>query len=77
KPARNLAGVIATEAVAQNRFDAQGRGIVRLPLDGESVRLLAYLEPEDHSKGVLVAPGEKLTVTRIDEGTNTCHVTKL
>lgn len=76
-PATNLAGAIATEAVAQNRFDAQGRGLVRLALDGEIVRLLAYLEPEDHAKGVVVAPGEKLTVTRIDEGTNTCHVTKL
>ncbi|MBC8139136.1 MAG: hypothetical protein H8F28_24955 [Fibrella sp.] len=77
KPATNLAGTIATEAFAQNRFDAQGRGIVRLSLDGESVRLLAYLEPEDHARGVVVAPGEKLLVTRIDEGTNTCHVTKL
>lgn len=77
KPATNLAGTIATEATAQNRFDAQGRGIVQVPLDGEIVRLLAYLEPEDHAKGVLVAPGDKLTVTRIDEGTNTCHVTKL
>ncbi len=77
KPATNLAGTIATEGVAQNRFDAQGRGIVRLSLDDQSVRLLAYLEPEDHAKGVMVAPGEKLIVTRIDEATNTCHVTKL
>lgn len=77
QPAKNLAGVVATEAVAQNRFDERGRGIVRLPIDGEIVRLLAYLEPEDHAKGIEVAPGDKLTVTRIDEGTNTCHVTKL
>ena len=77
KPARTLAGVIASEVVAQNRFDDGGRGIVTATLDGQVVRLLAYLEQDDHAGGMKVAPGDKLVVTQIDERDNSCRVTKL
>ncbi|MBC8141680.1 MAG: hypothetical protein H7Y38_09605, partial [Armatimonadetes bacterium] len=77
KPATALAGTLAKEAVAQNRFDAQGQGIVNVSIDGQAVRLLARLENDDHEKGVLVAPGDVLVVTQIDEARNTCRVTKI
>ena len=77
KPATTLAGIVAGEAVAQNRFDARGHGIVQVEIDEQVVRLLAYLEREDHAKGITVAPDDTLVVTKIDEATNTCHVTKL
>ena len=76
-PAKTLAGTVAGEAVAQNRFDASGRGIVNVSLDGQIVRLLAYLERGDHASGVSVAPGDTLVITQIDEAKNTCRVTKL
>ncbi len=76
-PATTLAGAVATEAVAQNRFDGIGRGIVSVTIDGQIVRLLAHLERDDFARGVGVAPGERLVVTQIDEAKNSCHVTKL
>ena len=77
KPATALAGTLAGEAVAQNRFDAQGQGIVNVSIDGQVVRLLARLESDDHAKGILVAPGDSLVITQIDEARNTCRVTKI
>jgi hypothetical protein len=76
-PALALEGVVATNAEATGRFDAQGRGMVNVILDGQVVRLLAHLEPEDQQKGLIVVPGDKLTVTSVDGKTNTCHVTRL
>ena len=76
-PAQNLAGVVATEAVAQNRFDATGRGIVNVTLDGQIVRLLAYQESDDVREGLTINPGDVVVVTAIDETRNTCRVTKL
>lgn len=77
KPAQTLEGTLAKEAIAQNRFDGQGRGIVSVIIDGQIVRLLAHLEREDQQKGTAVAPGDSLIVTQIDATNNTCHVTKL
>lgn len=77
KPATTLAGVVAGEAVAQNRFDATGQGIVNVSIDGQAVRLLARLEQDDHANGVTVAPGDHLVITQIDEARNTCRVTNI
>jgi hypothetical protein len=77
KPAATLTGAVATEAEALSRFDAQGRGMVRLTVDGEVKSLLAYLEPEDTSKGIAVSPGDPLVVTGVDTKKNTCRVTRL
>ena len=77
KPAKNLDGVLAQEAVAEGRFDAQGRGIVAVDVDGEIVRLLARLESDDHSQGVTVARGERLVVTQVDPEKNVLRVMKM
>ncbi|MES2463129.1 MAG: hypothetical protein V4671_21300 [Armatimonadota bacterium] len=77
KPAETLSGVVAREAVAMGRFDANGQGIVRVTVDGEFVRLLARLESEDKDKGVAVSSGDKLVVTSVDEKRNTCRVTRI
>lgn len=72
QPAATLAGAVATEAIADSRFDPAGAGIVRATVDGQVVRLLAQLdEPTD------VAPGERLVVTSVDPQKNTCRVTRL
>ncbi len=77
KPAETLSGAVAREATATGRFNADGQGIVQITVDGEVVRLLARLEPEDREKGITVLSGDKLVVTSVDEKRNTCSVTRL
>lgn len=77
KPAETLTGAVAAEAIAVSRFDAQGRGVVRVTVDGQLVRLLAYLDRQDREKGVTVVPGDKLVVTGVDGKCNTCTVARL
>jgi hypothetical protein len=77
KPAATLRGAVATDAEALSRFDAHGRGMVRVTVDGEVKSLLAYLEPEDTKQGIAVSPGDRLVVTGVDEKKNTCRVTRL
>jgi hypothetical protein len=77
KPAETLESMVAREAEATCHFDAQGRGMVRAVVDGEVVRLLAHLESDDRTKGVVVTPGEKVVVTSVDTQKNTVRVTRL
>jgi len=77
KPAETLSGAVASEAEAMSRFDAQGRGMVRVTVDGEVKRLLALLESDDREKGIVVTPGDRLVVTSVDGKKNTCRVTRL
>lgn len=77
KPATNLSGAIAREAIAAGRFDAQGRGIVEVTIDGEVRNLLAYLDAEDRKTGGSIASGDRVLVTSVDSQKNTCRVTRL
>lgn len=72
QPAQTLAGAVATEAVADSRFDPAGTGIVRTTVDGQVVRLLAHLDEPGE-----VVPGERLVVTSVDTQKNTCRVMRL
>ena len=75
-PSTSLAGTVAHEAEALTRFDAAGKGLVRVTVDGQLVRIIATLEPEDRAEGA-VRPGDRLTITSVDGHTNSCHVTRL
>ena len=75
-PSTALAGTVAKEAEALTRFDATGKGLVRVTIDGQIVRILATLEPEDRDEGA-VRPGDRLTVTSVDGHTNSCRVARL
>ncbi|MDX1931476.1 MAG: hypothetical protein SFU56_02610 [Capsulimonadales bacterium] len=77
KPAATLSAAVAREGEADSRFDREGRGIVRLNVDGQIVRILAQLEPEEIREGEPVTAGQKLVVTAIDRRRNTCRVTRL
>ena len=74
-PSRALAGTVAGTAEALSHFDDRGKGLVRLIIDGQIVRVLAFLEPDERSAAV--QPGDKLTVTSVDERANTCRVMRL
>ncbi len=76
-PAGALEGTIAHTAEALTRFDAQGKGLVRLNIDGQLVRVLATLEPDERAAGDAIHPGDQLTVTAVDARSNTCRVTRL
>jgi len=75
-PSTALAGTVAREAEALTRFDSTGKGLVRVTIDGQIVRILATLEPEDRAEGA-VRPGDRLTVTSVDGHTNSCRVARL
>jgi len=75
-PSTALAGTVAKEAEALTRFDSTGKGLVRVTIDGQIVRILATLEPEDRAEGA-VRPGDRLTVTSVDGHTNSCRVARL
>jgi membrane protein implicated in regulation of membrane protease activity len=74
-PSAALEGALAREAEALTAFDAQGRGLVRLTVDGQIVRVLATLEAGESPAPI--RPGERLTVTGVDGRTNSCRVARL
>ena len=75
-PAKALEGAVAGTAEALTRFDAGGKGLVRLNVDGQTVRVLAYLEPQGQAEPP-VRPGDQLTVVSVDGHANTCRVVKI
>ena len=77
RPAGNLAGAVAQNAIAMSRFDAQGRGMVTVTIDGELKRLLAYQDTQDVQNAVPIVPGDVLVVVSIDPQKNTCAVMKV
>ena len=76
-PATALEGTVAGVAEALSHFDVQGKGLVRLTVDGQIVRTLAYLEADERGEADQVHPGDTLTVISVDGHTNTCRVTRL
>ncbi len=71
-----LEGMIAKTARAVTGFDAQGRGLVTLTLDGQNVQLLATLDAGDRENGTSVRKGDELVVVDVDARCNTCRVTR-
>jgi hypothetical protein len=74
-PAENLKSAVHQEAEVISRFDATGRGIVCLSIDGQKSRVLATLHNNEDPTTVTV--GERLVVTEIDPKRNTCRVMRL
>src|SRR5439155_22174107 len=52
RPAATLESTIFEEARAETDFDAEGRGLISMELDGQIVQLLGRLKPEDRKAGV-------------------------
>lgn len=77
KPSLALEGSTAKTAEAASKFDDTGRGVVKLNVDGQIVRVLAELDPDDRLHADLIKPGDSLTVTAVNGHTNTCTVARL
>ena len=76
RESKGLEGSVASEAEAVGQFDDQGRGIVRLTLDGQIVQLLATLEPSELARGVRVSRGDKVFILEVDAARNRCRVSR-
>jgi hypothetical protein len=75
-PSGGLEGSIATPGEAVTNFDSQGKGLIRLTLDGQVVQLLATLEEHERASGVQVRRGDSLLVVEVDSARNRCLVTR-
>lgn len=80
QPAHMLESRVLEEAQAVTNFDADGRGLVSVEMNGEIVQLLARLRPEDrqaNTSSTRVRNGDKLMVVEVDAAHNTCVVTPI
>lgn len=77
QPSRALEGAISQTAKALTHFDTSGKGLVQLVVDGQLVRIIAILEPEETRTAVAIEPGDQLLVTGVDGQANSCRVTRL
>lgn len=76
-PALTLESAVADEATAVTAFDANGRGIVSLELDGQIVQILATLKSVDRDLGVRVRAGQRVRIDDVNPATNQCVVSLL
>jgi hypothetical protein len=76
-PAVTLESAITDEATAVTAFDAAGRGIVSVEVDGQIVQILATLQPADQSLGVRVRAGQRLRIEDVNARSNQCTVSLL
>jgi hypothetical protein len=76
KESKGLEGAVSSEAEACGQFDAQGRGIIQLKLDGQIIQLLATLDQDELHRGVSVCRGDKVIILEVDGAKNQCRVSK-
>ena len=76
RPSGGLEGEVAKTAEAVTAFDNNGKGLVKLCLDGQFVQLLAHLDPGEKDKGVLIAKGDTVLVIEVDPAHNSCRVSR-
>ena len=76
-PALTLESAVADEATAVTAFDADGRGIVSLELDGQVVQVLATLKRDDRVLGTRIRAGQRVRIDDVDPTRNQCTVSLL
>ena len=74
EPAMTLESGLLDEARAVTAFDADGRGLISLELDGQIVQVLGILVPAERAAGVRVRAGDRLVVQEVDGARNRCLV---
>lgn len=76
QPSSGLEGMISKAAEAVTAFDKQGRGLIRLTLDGQTSQVLATLDPGELAAGVRVNRGDPLVVLEVDGARGVCRVSR-
>lgn len=77
EPARGLGGTLLQNAEAVTSFDANGEGLVRVLVDGQSVDVLARLTEEERREGARVVRGQSVRIEEVDPHHNRCTVSRL
>lgn len=77
KPSEGIEGMVAKTGIAISKFDAQGRGLVKLILDDEEKQLLAVLDSSDIAQGTQIHRGDELLIVEVDPVKNSCRVAKI
>jgi hypothetical protein len=77
EPARGLEGALMESAEAITSFDANGEGLVRVLVDGQSVDVLARLTEEERREGARVLRGQSVRIEDVDTHSNRCKVSRL
>jgi hypothetical protein len=77
KPALTLESCVTDPATAVTSFDAEGRGLVAIELDGQLVQILATLVPSERAAGLTVRAGDRLRIDAVDAERNRCTVSIL
>jgi hypothetical protein len=77
EPARGLEGALMESAEAITAFDANGEGLVRVLVDGQSVDVLARLTEEERREGARVVRGQSVRIEDVDTRSNRCKVSRL
>ncbi len=75
-PSEGLEGMLAQGAQAMTNFDPEGRGLVKMTLDGEVVQLLGMLDSGERQLGVRVNRGDQLVIVQVDSAKGTCVVSR-
>jgi hypothetical protein len=76
KPSEGLEGTIAQQAKAITSFDAQGRGLISISLDGQECQVLAFLTSGELQNGISVRKGDEVVILSVDSAKNLCTVTR-
>lgn len=77
KPSEGIEGMVAKTGIAISKFDAQGRGIVKLILDDEEKQLLAIQDSSEFALGNQIQRGDELLIVEVDPVKNSCRVAKM
>jgi hypothetical protein len=77
EPAQGLEGTIMQSAEAITNFDANGEGLVRVLVDGQSVDVLARLTEEERRQGLRVVRGQAVLIEEVDTHRNRCSVSRM
>jgi len=76
KPSEGLEGLVSSIGEAVTSFDPEGRGLIKLTLDGQLIQLLANLDASEKELGVPVTKGDRVVVIQVDPARNTCTVSR-
>lgn len=76
KPSLGIESLINQTADSLGGFDRAGQGLVLARLDGQSLRLLAQLSPDERALAPQIKKGDQLLIIAINPTSNTCIVSK-
>jgi hypothetical protein len=76
-PALTLESAVGSEASVVSRFDAEGRGLISVELDGQVIQLLGTLRESDRATGARLGAGAQVRIEEVDAQRNRCTVSLL